>query len=838
MVTATDIREIDLPVEGMSCASCVLKVEDALRAAGGAVEVAVNLATARARVAYDPHRTDLTRLVRAVRSAGYDVPLRRVQIPVRGMSCASCVEKVERALRSVDGVVAASVNLALERATVEMVATTPVADLRRAIREAGYEPLEAEGEEAWDYERQARARELAALRRRLVGAALLSLPLLWGSLAHMGLPVPAPEVLMSPWVQLVLATPVQFWAGWQFYRGAWILARRGTSDMNTLIAVGTSAAYLYSLVATVAPQVFTARGLVPQVFYETAAIIIVLILLGRYLEARARGQTSEAIRRLMDLRPTTARVLRDGREVEVPVEDVQVGDVLVVRPGEKVPVDGVILEGRSALDESMITGESLPVERGPGDRVIGATINTTGAFTFRATQVGKDTVLAQIIRLVQDAQASKAPIQRLADRVSARFVPAVIAVAVGTFGIWLAFGPPPALTHALVAFVSVLIIACPCALGLATPTAIMVGTGRAAERGVLIKSGEALEIAHRVDTVVLDKTGTLTRGRPAVTDVVPLNGFSAAEVLGLAAAAEWGSEHPLGQAVVRRAADEGLQPPRPERFSALPGLGIEAVADGRQVLVGTPRLLEQRGVPSDGAADVGRALAGEGKTPLYVAVDGTVAGVVAVADTLKPYAREVVHALRQMGLDVVMLTGDNRVTAQAIGAQVGISRVLAEVLPQHKVEEIRRLQAAGRVVAMVGDGINDAPALVQADLGVAIDAGTDVAMESADIVLVGDDLRGILTAIRISRRTVRTIRQNLFWAFAYNVILIPVAAGALYPAFGILLNPMLAALAMAFSSVSVVTNSLRLRAGDGEIPAGSPPAQTVAGQLARTAQHG
>ena len=805
------VKRVELPVEGMSCASCVAKVEDGLRKTDGVSGVAVNFASGRARVTYDPVKVDFPRFVHVVRALGYNVPVQTIQSPVRGMSCASCVQNVERALSGVDGVLRASVNLATERATVEMIATTSVADMRQAVREAGYD-LDVERSAPDDYERQARARDLAVLRRKLLVGALLSLPVIWGSLAHMGVRgIWTPEVLMDWKVQWLLATPIQFWVGWQFYRGAWAMARHRTTDMNTLIAVGTTAAYGYSVVATFAPQVVRAGGVQPQVYYETSAIIMVLILLGRFFEARAKGETSEAVRRLVGLQAKTARVRRDDHETDVPVDDLGVGDLIVVRPGEKVPVDGVIQEGRSALDESMLTGESLPVDKGPGDAVIGATLNKMGAFTMAATKVGKETMLAQIVRLVQEAQGSKAPIQRLADRVASYFVPIVMFVAALTFVLWAVFGPAPSLTYALVTFVAVLIIACPCALGLATPTAVMVGTGRGAELGVLIKSGDALETAHRVDTIVLDKTGTLTRGTPSVTDVIPVNGFDAAGVLRLAASAEWGSEHPLGEAIIRHAHDQNLALLRPEGFEAIPGQGIVAKVGSQRVLVGNPTLLESRRVSANGAEKTGQSLARAGKTPMYVVVDGSVAGIVAVADVIKPHSREVIQELRRRGQDVVMLTGDNVVTAQAIAAQVGIDHFRAEVLPQHKADEVRKLRAAGRRVAMVGDGVNDAPALAEADLGMAIGAGTDVAMESAAIVLVGEDLRGILTAIALSQQTMRTIRQNLFWAFAYNVVLIPLAAGALFPLFQILLNPMLAALAMASSSVTVVTNSLRLR---------------------------
>ncbi len=811
MAGTAEVKKIELPVEGMSCASCVARVEEGLQKTPGVTAAQVNFASERASVAFDPEKISVQALVKAVHGTGYEVPHEKLVMPIAGMSCASCVAKVENALRSTDGVLEASVNLAREQATVEFIPglATPEA-LRHAVREAGYEPLAAE-EGTVDREAERRTRELAALRTRLIGAALLSLPILWGSLPHMGVRIWAPAFLHNWMVQFLLATPVQLWAGWRFYRGMWAATRHGTADMNTLIAVGTSAAYLYSVAATFAPQWFVGGGLPPAVYYETASIIIVFILLGRYLEAQAKGRTSEAIRRLMGLRARTARVIRDGAEADIPVEDVRVDDVVIVRPGEKIPVDGIVLEGFSTIDESMITGESMPVEKAAGAEVIGATINKTGTFKFRATKVGRDTALAQIIRLVEEAQGTKAPIQRLADRVAAYFVPAVIAIAVVTAGVWLVFGPRPALTYALLNFVAVLIIACPCALGLATPTAIMVGTGRGAEAGILIRGGEALEIAHKVTAVVLDKTGTLTRGAPAVTDVVPANDFDEASLLRLVATAERGSEHPIGEAIVARARSEGASLGEPATFVAIPGQGIAATVDGRSVLAGNAALMSQHNISLDGLAARADALAAEGKTPMLAAIDGKAAGLIGVADTLKPHSREVVAALRRRGLRVVMLTGDNRRTAEAIAKQVGVDRVLAEVKPEEKAARVEALQREGFVVAMVGDGINDAPALARADLGIAIGAGTDVAIESAGIVLIGEDLRGVLSAIDLSRRTMRTIRQNLFWAFAYNVALIPVAAGVLYPFTGHLLSPMLAALAMAASSVTVVSNSLRLR---------------------------
>jgi Cu+-exporting ATPase len=612
-------------------------------------------------------------------------------------------------------------------------------------------------------------------------------------------------------LQLLLQTPVQFWVGWQFYRGAVAAARHRTSDMNTLIAVGTSAAYLYSILATFFPQLFAAEGLAPKVYFDTAGAIIVLILLGRLLEARAKGQTSEAIKKLIGLQAKTATVVVNGEIHEIPVEQVLIGDTVIVKPGEKIPVDGVILDGHSSVDESMVTGESIPVEKTAGDEVVGATINKTGSFKFKATKVGKDTMLAQIIKMVEEAQGSKPPIARLVDVIASYFVPAVIGIAAITFFIWYFFGPVPALTYAVLNFVAVMIIACPCALGLATPTSIMVGTGKGAEHGVLIRGGEALETAHKLNAIVLDKTGTITRGEPAVTDVITVEGYAPEEILGLAASAEKSSEHPLGEAILKKAQEDDLQLEDPDDFNAIPGHGIEAAIEGKNVLLGNTKLMNDRDIDLRDLPQQAEALSGEGKTPMWVAVDGNIAGIIAVADTLKESSKAAIRALRNLGLEVIMLTGDNRRTADAIARQIGIDRTLAEVLPEGKANEIKKLQAENKKVAMVGDGINDAPALAQADVGIAIGTGTDVAMESSDVTLISGELTGVVTAIALSKATIRNIKQNLFWAFAYNTILIPVAAGVLFPFFGILLNPIFAAAAMGLSSVTVVTNALRLR---------------------------
>jgi Cu+-exporting ATPase len=722
---------------------------------------------------------------------------KRTELTVTGMHCAGCAARIEGELRQTKGVSAAAVNVATQRASVEYDPTElTIEGIAGVIRSIGYGAIEKGQEEA---RVAAERRERQSLYRRFAFAAAVTAAILVLSLTSL-LP---PHI--APWVLLALATPVQFWAGWEFYRGAWVALRHRFADMNTLIAVGTSAAYGYSLVATLAPGI----GLGHHLYYDTAAAIITLILLGRTLEARAKGRASEAIRRLAALQVKTARVLRDGRPQTVPIAEVVVGDIVLVRPGERLPVDGEVTRGQSAVDESMVTGESIPVEKAVGDAVTGGTVNLTGAFRFRATRVGAETVLARIIQLVEEAQGSKAPIQRVADRVASVFVPVVIGIAALTFVTWLIFGPSP--VTAMVTAVAVLIIACPCALGLATPTSLLVGTGRGAEMGILIRSAEALEVAGRLDVVVLDKTGTITRGLPEVTDVLPAPGWAEQDVLRVAASVEGESEHPLGQAVVRDAHTREVEAEPVTDFSALPGLGVKGRVGGREVLAGTRKLLQQFLVDLGPVAEPAEALAEQGKTVIIVAADGAAAGVIGLLDVPKPEAAEAVVRLRKLGLRVVMLTGDNARTAEAVGRAVGIDEVRAEVHPHQKAGAVRELQAAGKRVAMVGDGINDAPALAAAEVGIAIGKGTDIAMEAAGVTLMRDDLRLVPEAIRLSRATLRNIRQNLFWAFIYNVIGIPVAAGVLYPFTGLLLNPMFAAGAMAFSSVSVVTNALRLR---------------------------
>jgi P-type Cu+ transporter len=862
-------KHITLPVTGMTCASCASRIERGLKKVGGVEAAQVNLASEQASITYDPQQLQPNDLVAAVEKAGYGVISDQIELPITGMTCASCVNRVEKALKKTDGVLQASVNLATERATVTYApGVADVTSLQAAVEAAGYGvivPTQDQAAEPQDVEAAARSAELADKRRKLIVAVAFGLPLFLLAMARdFGLIQPwltpfwaALEAQMEAagghaeevstimhyparadilnWLFLLLATPVQFYSGRDFYVHAWRALKARTANMDTLIALGSSAAFFYS-------AGLLAFNLPGHVYFETAAVIIALILVGKYLEARAKSQTSAAIKALIGLQPKTARVLRGGVEVEAPLAEVRVGDIVVVRPGEKVPVDGVITSGQSSLDESMLTGESMPIHKQVGDSVIGATLNRSGSFQFRATRVGKDTALAQIVKLVQEAQGSKAPVQRLVDQISAVFVPVVIGIALVTFAIWYVVSGD--FTQAMMFAVAVLVIACPCALGLATPTAIMVGTGTGAEHGILIKNAEALERASSLTTIVFDKTGTITEGQPAVTDIVMTKdqrpktkdevaiahaGGNAEpsssvvrpsssedgthELLRLAASAERGSEHPLGEAVVRAAQERGLTLAQPEGFEALAGHGVRATVDGRAVLIGSPRLMREQGNDVSALEDDIARLQGEAKTAVVVAVDGQALGVLGIADPVKATSPAALAMLKQQGVQVLMLTGDNRRTAEAIAARVGLesAQVLAEVLPEMKSAEIKRVQEAGGVVAMVGDGINDAPALAQADVGIAMGTGTDVAIETADITLLRGDLRSVGQAIALSKRTMSTIRWNLFWAFIYNVIGIPIAAGLFYPLTGWQLSPIIAAGAMAFSSVFVVSNSLRLR---------------------------
>lgn len=802
---------LDLPVRGMSCVSCAVNIQQSLSRLKGVEKAEVNFAASKATVIFDPKMVRAEDFVSAIRQSGYDVGTAAADILIEGIVCASCVQKVEKALLGLRGVVKASVNLATGRVRVEYLPLEKnLGEIKRTIEETGYRVLDIPGErEKEDVERALRKKEAQELKARFIFGLILAVVIFLGSMRRWFPWVPG--FLQNFVVLWLLATPVQFLIGWPFLKGAWMSFRRRSADMNTLVAVGTLAAYFYSAAATLFPAFFEKAGIRREVYFDTSAFIIALILFGRWLEARAKGRASEAIKKLAGLQPRLARILREDGEVDIAVEEVRVGDVVIVRPGERIPVDGLVEEGRSSVDESMITGESLPVRKAAGDEVIGATLNKTGSFRFRASKVGKDTTLAQIIRLVEEAQGSKAPIQRLADVIAGYFVPVVISIAIATFVVWFDFGPSPGLTFALLNFVAVMIIACPCALGLATPTAVMVGTGKGAENGILIKGGESLETVHKVDTIVFDKTGTLTKGEPEVTDIIAVGDFQKDNVLSLAAAAEKSSEHPLGEAILKKAREKNLSLDEPTDFQAVEGQGIEARAGGKKVVIGNARLMAGRRVDFGFWENRTEALSDEGKTVVFVAVDGNPAGIIAVADVLKDRSVEAVARLKELGLEVIMLTGDHTKTAVAIARKAGIEKVISEVLPGDKVSEIKEIQKSGRRVAMVGDGINDAPALAQADVGLAIGTGTDVAMEASDITLIGGDLRAVASAITLSRKTIRVIKQNLFWAFFYNVVGIPVAAGALYPFFGLLLNPIVASAAMAFSSVSVVSNSLRLR---------------------------
>ena len=811
---------ITLPITGMTCAACVSHVSDALEEVGGVERVSVNLATEKASLDLKSDGVKLSALTQAVEEAGYGVGTRKTTLAIGGMTCAACVMHVENALGGSDGVLSAQVNLATERAAVEYVpGMTGISELRHSVEDAGYSVAGVVGDPNDD---AATPKDVRTLRNRMIfGLAVAAL-----IMALMAIPNAADLFpFRMDFLLLALATPVQFWAGRGFYTSAWSAARHLTSNMNTLIAVGTSVAYLYSLVVTFFGGTAFFEGRATDTYFDTSSAIIALVLLGKFLEVRAKSRASNAIRALMALQPKTARVIRDGQDIDIPIEDIVVDDMVVVRPGEKVAVDGIVEDGTSALDESMLTGESAPVDKRCGSEVYGGTLNGSGSITFRATHVGRDTMLSNIVRLVEEAQGSKAPIQRMADLVSAYFVPAVIGVAALVFLIWLIFGPEPSYVTAILTAVAVLIIACPCAMGLATPAAIMVGIGKGAEYGALIRGAGALESAHKVEVVVLDKTGTLTKARPEVTDIHAQDGDENG-LLALAASAERRSEHPLGVAVVESAVGRGLALEDVTEFEAAPGTGIRARMNGTSLVIGNLEMMRREGVRLNGMEPVADGFAAQGKTPMFVAADGAALGVLAVADGLKSESTEVVSTLKNQGVEVVMLTGDNERTARTIAGQVGIERVVSEVLPADKADVIQSLQAEGKRVAMVGDGVNDAPALAQADVGVAIGTGSDVSIETADVTLVGGDLRGVSTLISLSRATMRVIRQNLFWAFAYNVALIPVAAGVLYPLFASggtpdalrpilgehgFLNPVLAAGAMAFSSVSVITNSLRLK---------------------------
>ncbi len=803
-------RSATFSVTGMTCATCAGTIGESLGQLEGVTSADVNLATERATVTYDPEKVDLQTMRKAVEDAGYGVIINELTLSISGMTCAVCAQTIEEVVGELDGVLSATVNLVTERLSVRYdPQKVRVAQIKKAVQDAGYEVLEAQ---TLDVEREMRERETSRQRALLVLSLSLAVPTMlvmllmdFTDLWH--------HFLME-WGNLImfaLATPVQFIAGYQFYIGAYKAMRNRSANMDTLIAVGTSAAYFYSVAVMFFPGLVTLE----HVYFDSSAMIIALILFGKYLEAKAKGSTSEAIKRLMGLQARTARIMRDGQEVEVSTDELDVGDVMIIRPGEKVPTDAVVLEGRSSVDESIITGESIPVSKEEGSALIGATINKNGLLKARATKVGKDTALAQIVKLVEDAQVSKAPVQRVADRVAAVFVPAVITIALSAFLIWFFVGvdafevTEPAFPFSLTIFITVLVIACPCALGLATPTAIMVGTGKGAENGILIKGGESLEIAGRVQTVVFDKTGTLTKGEPEVVEVLSFD--TCPDMMAMVASVEVGSEHPLGEAIVRRARNDGAPLGEVQGFESLAGKGVRGTVNGRQVVVGNRPLMQDLEVHLGDREKEITSLEERGMTAVLVLIDGRLCGAVGIADVLKPTAKEAVQALKGMGVEVVMLTGDNRRTARAIADQLGIEKVLAEVLPGDKAREVARLQKEGRVVAMVGDGINDAPALAQADVGLAIGSGTDVAVEAGDIVLIKDDPRDVVAAMQLSRRTMRKIRQNLFWAFGYNTAGIPVAAGVLYPFFGILLSPIIAAAAMAFSSVSVVSNAALLK---------------------------
>ncbi|MFD1736729.1 heavy metal translocating P-type ATPase [Bacillus salitolerans] len=796
MENKTTFKETSIRLSGMTCASCVSRIESKISSLNGVQKINVNLANEKATVQYNQEKTDIGEIIKTIKDIGYGVHTKKATFSISGMTCASCVNRIEKSISKLSGVQKVHVNLANESATVEYIEEqVTTSQLVKAIEKLGYRA--SLGESTEEAEKDKKEQGYNLLRKKFILGLLLSIPFFiqmisdFVMLYDMNSPF---KFHLTPWAQLLLATPVQFYVGAHFYKDAFHAVKARSANMAVLVVLGTSAAYFYSMFLTV----FKLEG---GLYFEAAAIIITLILLGKLLETRAKGQTSEAIKKLMKLQPKTAKVIRDGVEMDIPIDEVEVDEVIFVKAGEKIPVDGEIIEGSTTIDESMLTGESMPVTKKKGDQVIGGTINKHGSFTFKTTKIGHETALAQIIKLVEEAQGSKAPIQRLVDKISGIFVPIVILIAIITFGVsYFVLGFSPALIHT----VAVLVIACPCALGLATPTAVMVGTGKGAEHGLLIKGAEYLESAHRITTVVLDKTGTITKGKPDVTDIHLFGNLSEEDILRIAASAEKGSEHPLGEAIVTKASIENLTLTATTNFEAIPGHGIKVVVDDKEVLIGNSKLMEINSVAYEETIPVKNKLESQGKTAMIMAVDGKIQGVIAVADTVKESSASAIKKLREMGIEVVMMTGDNKLTAKAIGEEVGVNRILAEVLPEDKAKEVSEIKKKGKVVAMVGDGINDAPALAEADVGIAIGTGTDIAIEAADITLMRGDLTGIVDTIRLSKATMRKIRQNLFWAFGYNVLLIPVAAIGL-------LNPILAGGAMAFSSVSVVTNTLFLR---------------------------
>ncbi len=790
-----DNESVSLNITGMTCAACATRIEKNISKVQGVQKANVNLATEKAAVTYNPSQVSIEEIIEKVNKTGYGVEQEKVNLNIIGMTCAACATRIEKVLNKVDGVKNANVNLATEKASVEYIpGSTNVDQLVNMVRKAGYD-AKLVSENEGDYEQSTREKAYRKQKIKFIVGAILSIPFLVMMISDFMMEYGNGGFFhLNPWIQFLLATVVQFYVGGHYYRDAYNSVRGGSANMAVLVVLGTSAAYLYSLVVTI-------MGTGQYLYFEAAAIVMTLIVLGKLLEIRAKGQTSEAIKKLMGLQAKTARVIRNGVEIDIPLEDVQTGELIIVRVGEKIPVDGIIIEGNTTVDESMLTGESMPVGKKAGDNVIGATMNKHGSFKFQATKVGKDTALSQIVKLVEEAQGSKAPIQQVADKISAVFVPIVIVIALATFGITFAL---VGFTPALVSTIAVLVIACPCALGLATPTAVMVGTGKGAENGLLIKGAEHLQNSQRVTTVVLDKTGTITKGEPDVTDIVPYGNLSKDEILQIAATAEKGSEHPLGEAIVNSATEKGIDLLKANNFNAIPGHGIEVSINKQKILIGNKKLMAQNNVNINASIDTMEKFEGEGKTAMLMAIDDSLAAIIAVADTVKETSSDAIKALKKLGIEVIMITGDNRLTAEAIANQVGVDRVLAEVLPEDKSAEVEKLKKEGKVVAMVGDGINDAPALAAADVGIAIGTGTDVAMEAADITLMRGDLMGIVDIILLSKSTMRKIRQNLFWAFAYNIILIPVAAIGL-------LNPILAGGAMAFSSVSVVGNTLFLR---------------------------